>query len=328
MRRPVVVAVGGNSLIRAGQRGTIEEQRANALTTARAIVSLIHSGRPVVVTHGNGPQVGAQLLRSELAAEQVMPEPLDVCGADTQGAIGYLLEQALRHALAEIGLVNPVTTVITQVVVAADDPAFQHPTKPIGPFYSEAEARRRAREYGWTVVEDAARGWRRVAPSPEPRSIVEIDAIRSLIHAGHIVIAAGGGGIPVVRVDGDVIGVEAVIDKDLAAALLARLIHARVLIISTDVDYVYLDYHRIGARPIQIIRAGELRQYAAEGLFPPGNMGPKIEAALRFLANGGGEVVITAPELLHAAVEGRVGTHILPDRIAPSLVRRGEPVAS
>ncbi|MDW8213015.1 MAG: carbamate kinase [Roseiflexaceae bacterium] len=232
MRRPTVVAIGGNSLIRAGQRGSLEEQRANALMTARAIVELVQRGHTIIITHGNGPQVGAQLLRSEIAVDQAYPEPLDVCVADTQGAIGYILEQALIHAFAETGMHVPVATVVTQVVVNADDPAFQRPTKPVGPFYTAEQAQQRARDMGWTVVEDAGRGWRRVVPSPEPCEIVEIDAIRELAASGYVVIAAGGGGIPVVRHNGDLVGVEAVIDKDLAAALLARLLRARLLIIS------------------------------------------------------------------------------------------------
>lgn len=315
MRRLTVVAIGGNSLIRAGQRGSIEEQRANALTTARAIAGLVRRGHGIVITHGNGPQVGAQLLRSEIAVDQAYPEPLDVCVADTQGAIGYILEQALMHAFAEAGMPVPVATVVTQVVVNADDPAFQRPTKPIGPFYTAEQAQQRAYDMGWTVVEDAGRGWRRVVPSPEPREIVEIDAIRDLASSGYVVIAAGGGGIPVIRHNGKLVGVEAVIDKDLAAALLARLLRARLLIISTDVECVYLHYRQQNETPLRCVRASTLRQYAAEGRFPPGNMGPKIEAALRFLATGGREVIITSPELLIAAVEGRTGTHILPDRL-------------
>jgi len=313
VRKPTVVAIGGNSLIRAGQRGSIEEQRTNALITARAIVGLVQQERTIIITHGNGPQVGAQLLRSEIAADQVCPEPLDVCGADTQGAIGYILEQALIHAFADAGVNVPVATVLTQVVVNPADPAFQRPTKPVGPFYTAEQAQQRARARGWTVVEDAARGWRRVVPSPEPREIVEIDAIRDLASSGYVVIAAGGGGIPVVRCNGGLVGVEAVIDKDLAAALLARLLCARLLIISTDVECVYLHYRQRNEQPLRCVRASMLRRYAAEGHFPPGNMGPKIEAALRFLANGGREVIITSPERLTAAVEGSAGTHILPD---------------
>jgi carbamate kinase len=333
MRRPTVVAIGGNSLIRSGQRGSIEEQRANALITARAIAGLVQRGHAIVITHGNGPQVGAQLLRSEIAADQVCPEPLDVCGADTQGAIGYILEQALIHAFAETGVQAPVATVLTQVVVNPADPAFQRPTKPVGPFYTAEQAQQRARDRGWTVVEDAARGWRRVAPSPEPCEIVEIDAIRDLVASGYVVIAVGGGGIPVVRRDGELAGVEAVIDKDLAAALLARLLRARLLIISTDVACVYLHYRQENETPLRCVRAAVLRRYAAEGHFPPGTMGPKIEAALRFLAHGGREVIITSPELLTAAVAGRSGTHILPDRTPPrhrrrASGRRGEKGAS
>lgn len=314
MRRPTVVAIGGNSLIRSGQRGSTEEQRANALTTARAIAGLVQRGHAIVITHGNGPQVGAQLLRSEIAVDHVYPEPLDVCGASTQGAIGYMLEQALIHAFADAGVQAPVATVLTQVVVNPADPAFQHPTKPVGPFYTAEQAQQRARDKGWTVVEDAARGWRRVVPSPEPREIVEIDAIRDLAASGYVVIAAGGGGIPVVRRGGELVGVEAVIDKDLAAALLARLLRARLLIISTDVEYVYLHYRQRDEMPLQRVRAAALRRYAAEGHFPLGNMGPKIEAALRFLAHGGREVIITSPELLTAAVAGSAGTHIVAER--------------
>ncbi len=322
MRRPTVVAIGGNSLIRAGQRGGIEEQRANALITARAIAGLVQRGHPIVLTHGNGPQVGAHLLRSEIAADQVYPEPLDVCGASTQGAIGYILEQALIHAFADAGVPAPVATVLTQVVIDPADPAFQNPTKPVGLFYTAEQARQHAQEKGWTVVEDAARGWRRVVPSPEPREIVEIDAIRQLVTSGYVVIAAGGGGIPVVRRNGELVGVEAVIDKDLAAALLARLLRARLLVISTDVEYVYLHYRERDEMPLKHVRAATLRRYAAGGHFPPGNMGPKIEAALRFLAHGGREVIITSPERLTEAVAGRAGTHIVTERSSQRCRRR------
>lgn len=311
-----LIAVGGNSLIRAGQRGTIDEQRANAALTAHAIAHLARVGYALVVTHGNGPQVGAQLLRSELAAAQVSPEPLDVCGADTQGAIGYVLEQALEQALAEVGLAVPVATVVTQVVVDEHDPAFQRPSKPVGMFYSADEAHRRARELGWTMVEDAARGWRRVVPSPEPLEIVEIDAIRSLVRSGCLVIAAGGGGIPVVRRADQLVGVEAVIDKDRASTLLASALHARLLVISTDVDYVYINYHQPGQRPLRRVRAETLQRYQAAGHFPPGTMGPKVEAALRFLKGGGREVIITSPERLVDAVLCGAGTHIIPARAA------------
>jgi carbamate kinase len=310
-----LIAVGGNALIRAGERGTIAEQRANADTTARYIARLVERGYAMVITHGNGPQVGAQLLRSELASEQVIPEPLDVCGADTQGAIGYLLEQALGRALAEIGIAIPIATVITQTVVSADDPAFAHPTKPVGRFYTADEARRREHEFGWSVVEDAARGYRRVVPSPEPLAIVELEVIRELWRSGAIVIAAGGGGVPVARHGGRLAGVKAVIDKDLAAALLARDLGVDLFIIATDVEQVCVDYKRPSQRALEFVRASEMAEYARAGHFPPGSMGPKIEAALRFLAHGGREVIITSPERLLDAALGRAGTQIVPDAI-------------
>jgi carbamate kinase len=313
MPRVALVAVGGNALIRAGQRGTIAEQRANAATTAGYVVQLVRHGYAIVLTHGNGPQVGAQLLRSELAAAQVIPEPLDVCGADTQGAIGYLLEQALEQALADAGLSIPVVTVITQTVVDEHDPAFGRPTKPVGPFYSAEQARCRERDLGWTMVEDSARGYRRVVASPEPLAIVEIDVIRSLARDGYIVIAAGGGGIPVVRRNAHFVGVEAVIDKDRASALLAGLLGADIFVIATDEQQVYLNYKQPGQVALGWISAAEARRYYEQGQFPPGSMGPKIEAALRFLDGGGREVVITAPERLLDGVLGRAGTHIVPD---------------
>jgi carbamate kinase len=309
-----LVAIGGNSLLRAGQRGTVAEQRENAAITARHLVRLIQHGCFIVLTHGNGPQVGAQLLRSEIAADQVSPEPLDICVADTEGSIGYMLEHALRDALADRQLALPVATVITQVVVDPRDSAFRHPTKPVGPFYPLAEARRRERELGWSVVEDAARGYRRVVPSPEPLEIVEIDVIRSLVHGGYLVIAAGGGGIPVVRRNGHLIGVEAVIDKDHASALLARLLGATTFMISTDVERVYLNYKRPNQQALERLTASEAQAYLEAGHFPPGSMGPKIGAAIHFLRSGGKEVIITAPERLLDALLGKTGTHILPDR--------------
>ena len=241
MSKSAIIAVGGNSLIRAGERGDIAEQMANARSTARAIVQLIRDGMQVVVTHGNGPQVGAALLRSERASDQVYAQTLDVCDAATQGEIGYLLQQSLSNEMAAVGLRHPVVTLLTQVVVCRDDPAMQHPTKPIGPFYSKADAEARARQLGWNVVEDAARGYRRVVPSPEPIEIVEEDAIRHMMTSGALVIALGGGGIPVVRENGGLAGIEAVIDKDRASALLACRLEVDCFIISTDADRVYLD---------------------------------------------------------------------------------------
>jgi carbamate kinase len=311
MPKTALIAVGGNSLIRAGQKGTVAEQMANARRTAAAMVGLIRDGRRLVITHGNGPQVGAQLLRSERASDQVPGQTLDVCGASSQGEIGYMLAQSLEHELIAAGLKVPVVGIVTQTLVSPDDPAMQHPTKPIGPFYSQAEAEARKRAFGWQIVEDAARGYRRVVPSPEPLEIVELEVIRELVNHGVLVIAVGGGGIPVVRDDGGYRGVEAVIDKDRASALLASKLGVDLFVISTDTDYVYLNYKRPGQRPIESVTAEEMTAYFKAGHFPPGNMGPKVESALRFLAAGGAEVIITSYECLNEAVAGKAGTHIL-----------------
>jgi carbamate kinase len=309
--KTALIAIGGNSLIRAGEKGTVAEQRANARRTAKAIVQIIRAGFRVVVTHGNGPQVGAALLRSERAADHVYTHPLDVCDATTQGEIGYLLQQSLQAELAEAGLTTPVVTVVTQVVVALDDPAMSHPTKPIGPFYSEREARAKQDEFGWAVVEDAARGYRRVVPSPEPLEIVEEGVIRRLVDTDVLVVAVGGGGIPVVRQGRELRGVEAVIDKDRASALLAARLGTDDFIISTDADRVYVNYKKPNQRPLGRVTAAEMAAHYRDGQFPPGNMGPKVESALRFLASGGHEVIITSYERLLDAVRGEAGTHIV-----------------
>jgi carbamate kinase len=311
MPRSALVAIGGNSLIRAGEKGTIDEQLANTRRTARAIVGLIQDGFSLVVTHGNGPQVGAALLRSERASDQVYGQSLDVCDATTQGEIGYLLQQSLHNELASAGLSVPVATILTQVVVDGDDPAMHHPTKPIGPFYSRDDAEERARALGWQVVEDAARGYRRVVPSPEPIEVVEEQVIRDLLTQGVLVIAAGGGGIPVVRTPTGLKGVEAVIDKDRVSALLASRLGVDCFMISTDADRVYVDYRKPTQRPLGRVTAAEMAGHYAAGQFPPGNMGPKIESALRFLDRGGREVVITSYDHLRAAAHGDAGTHIV-----------------
>ena len=311
MPRSALIAIGGNSLIRAGEKGTIDEQLANTRRTAHAIVGLIQDGFSLVVTHGNGPQVGAALLRSERASDQVYGQSLDVCDATTQGEIGYLLQQSLHNELAAAGLKVPVATVLTQVVVNADDPAMRHPTKPIGPFYSRTDAEERARALGWQVVEDASRGYRRVVPSPEPIEVVEEQVIRDLLAQGVLVIAAGGGGIPVVRTPTGLKGVEAVIDKDRVSALLASRLGVDRFMISTDADRVYVDYRKPTQRPLVRVTAAEMAGHYAAGQFPPGNMGPKIESALRFLDRGGHEVVITSYDHLRAAADGDAGTHIV-----------------
>jgi carbamate kinase len=311
--KTMLLAVGGNSLIRAGEKGTITEQRANAQRTAAQIVGLIRVGYRIVLTHGNGPQVGAELLRSERSASQVPGHPLDVCGASTQGEIGYLLEQSLQTELQQAGLQVPVTTVLTQSLVSPDDPSMEHPSKPIGPFYSRVDAEERQRLLGWQIVEDAARGYRRVVPSPDPIDIVELEVIRDLVQRGVLVIACGGGGIPVVWKNGSLQGVEAVIDKDRASALLASRLGADLFVISTDTDYVYLDYKKSTQRPLLRVGVAELEQYARANHFPPGNMGPKIESVLRFLSKGGNEAIITSCESLCQSVAGSAGTHVFSD---------------
>jgi carbamate kinase len=312
--KTILIAVGGNSLIRAGEKGTIAEQLANARRTATQIVALCAAGHRVVLTHGNGPQVGAALLRSERGATEVPGQPLDVCGACTQGEIGYLLEQSLETELKLAGLHIRVASMVTQSLVSPDDPAMQRPEKPVGPFYSQAEAERRQRQLGWNIVEDASRGYRRVVPSPDPIEIIELEVIRDLVERNVLVIACGGGGIPVIWRDGALQGVEAVIDKDRASALLAAHLGVDLFVISTDTDFVYLDYKRPNQRPLKNVRVEELQQYQEAGHFPPGNMGPKIESVLRFLRNGGKQAVITSCDHLRDAVTGSAGTHIFPDQ--------------
>ena len=309
----MLIAIGGNSLIRAGEKGTVAEQLANARHTAAAIIGLVRDGYRLVITHGNGPQVGADLLRSERAADQVPGLPLDVCGAATQGEIGYLLCQSLRDELEASGLHVPLVSIITQTVVSRDDPAMLHPSKPIGPFYSRADAEQRKRAFGWEIVEDAARGYRRVVPSPEPIDIVELEVIRDLVNDGVLVIAVGGGGIPVVRCNGTLQGVEAVIDKDRASALLASRLGMDLFAISTDADFVYRDFKTPAQHPLTHVTVTEMEAYLRAGQFPPGNMGPKVESALRFLRHGGHEVIITSYQHLYDAVAGRSGTHIVRD---------------
>ncbi len=304
-----VVAVGGNALTQANQVGTIEEQYANATATCRALAKLIHSGLRPVITHGNGPQVGNVLRRVELSRHQVYPLPLDVCDADTQGGIGYMLQQVLGNELQRIGLKRTVVTLITQVLVRADDPGFSKPDKPVGPFYNKEDAEARMAE-GWQMREDAGRGFRRVVPSPQPRRIIELDAILSCVENGLVTIAVGGGGIPVVELDGTLLGVEAVVDKDRASSLLARSMGAELFIITTGVSEVQVHFGTPQARTLRRVSRDEIRAYLEAGEFPPGSMGPKIEAALAFLDSGRGRVIITSAPQLEEAIAGRAGTHI------------------
>ncbi len=311
MKKLAVIAIGGNSLIRDSRHMTVLDQYRAAGETARHIAAVVAAGWRVVVTHGNGPQVGFILLRSELAKDVLHQVPLESCVADTQGAIGYQIQQSLENELRRRRMPRPVATVVTQVIVDARDPAFRKPTKPIGPFYSEADARVHAERDGWAVKEDAGRGWRRVVPSPKPRTIVEEPVIRELLRRGIIVVAVGGGGIPVVQRKGGLLqGVPAVIDKDAASALLAANLNADVLVISTGVDKVAINFGKPDQRDLDRVTVREARRYLREGHFAEGSMKPKIEAALAFLKRGGRRVIITQPHLLEAALAGKTGTHI------------------
>ena len=311
MTGTAVIAIGGNSLVRDKEHQTVPDQFAVTQETCMHIADIIEQGWKVVITHGNGPQVGFILLRSELASHVLHTVPLDSCGADTQGALGYMIQQLLDNELLKRGVDIPVVTVVTQVVVNGDDPAFRNPSKPIGPFYDEAKAKLYAEEQGWVVVEDAGRGWRRVVPSPFPQEIVELGAIRTLLQAGFVVIGVGGGGIPVVRdEEGDLRGVEAVIDKDYASSLLASGIEADLFLISTAVEKVYLNYGQQNQTGLDHMSVDEARGYLREGQFPPGSMGPKIEAVIQFLEGGGKEALITSPQNLARALGGETGTRI------------------
>lgn len=307
-----VIAVGGNALVRPGQHGSAEDQFANAMETADVLVRLLQSGVRLVITHGNGPQVGAALTRSEFAAGRVYRLPYDCCVASTQGEIGYVLQYALWQKEQEYRVHVPVATVITQVLVDSRDPAFFRPTKPVGPYYSQEVADRYARNFGWEFAHDT-QGWRRVVASPGPREIVEIDVIRACVRDGIVVIAGGGGGVPVCN-DHDISkGVEAVIDKDLTSALLATQLHADVLAIVTSEETVFLDYDRPTRRAVRSMNEADCKNHLASGQFPPGSMGPKIQAALNFIQAGGRETVITdISHLSDALLRGEAGTHIRP----------------
>ncbi len=311
MGKLAVVAIGGNSLIKSAERQSVPDQWEAMGETAGHIAGMVQQGWDIVITHGNGPQVGFILLRSELASHVLHTVPLDVCGADTQGAIGYMAQMMLDDALARRGLRRSTATVVTRVVVDGNDPGFQNPTKPIGPFYKQNQAERYRTERGWKVKEDAGRGWRRVVPSPRPLEIIETEAIQNLLRAGFLVVGVGGGGIPVVREpDGRLRGVEAVIDKDLASSLLARTIKADLFLISTAVERVALNYKKLDERSLDRMTLAEAKRYLAEGHFPAGSMGPKIQAAIDYLEAGGKEVLITMPETLERALAGDTGTRI------------------
>lgn len=311
-----VVAFGGNAIARAEQRGTFDEQLANVRTMSEALVALVAQGVGVVVTHGNGPQVGKIALQQEIADSQsIPPMPFDAAGAMSEGLIGYMLQQSLHNALRAKGLDTCCVTVVTQVIVSPEDLAFRNPTKPVGGFYKEHEARGLAAGKGWTIVEDAGRGYRRVVPSPMPQSIVEWPAIAALLEAGVLVVAAGGGGVPVVEQSGvsgipELRGVEAVIDKDRASARLAALVKADTLVLLTDVERVAIGYGTPEERWLETVSLREMKAYLESGEFPAGSMGPKVESGIRFLEDGGGRSIITSPANLVRAVMQGGGTQI------------------
>jgi carbamate kinase len=315
MSKLAVVAIGGNSLILDPKKVTVEDQYKAAAETTKHIADMIEAGWDVAIGHGNGPQVGFILRRSEIAAktEGMHEVPLDVCGADSQGAIGYALQQTLQNEFVRRGIKKPVATIVTQVKVDKNDKAFQNPTKPIGGFMDEAEAKKREKDMGWNVVEDAGRGWRRVVASPLPKEVVEIDSVHALIKAGTVVITVGGGGIPVIDDGkGGCVGTAAVIDKDFASSLLAQLIKADLFVISTAVEKVAINYGKPDQKWLDKITLAEAKAYLAEGIhFAKGSMAPKIQAVIMYLENGGKEALITNPENIGRALRGETGTRIV-----------------
>jgi carbamate kinase len=311
-KKIAVVAVGGNSLIKDKAHKTIPDQYDAANESMRHIVEMVEADWDVVITHGNGPQVGFILRRAEIALHELHPVPLDYCGADTQGAIGYMFQRALYNEFRRRGLSKQASTVVTQVLVDRNDPAFASPSKPIGSFMEEGMANQRREDDGWAVVEDAGRGWRRVVPSPFPIRIIERDAIKELLDEGFVVIGVGGGGIPVIEDEnGDLLGVEAVIDKDFASALLATSIDADLLLISTAVEKVALNFNKPDQQWLDNVTLTEAKEYLQEGHFAPGSMKPKMEAIIGFLERGGKEALITDPSNIGRALAGETGTRLV-----------------
>jgi len=312
-KKIIVVALGGNALVQEGEKGTIQEQFANTRKSITGIVQCIKKGFDVVITHGNGPQVGNMLLRTELSRDKVPELPLGICVADTEGAIGYMIQQTMVNSLLKEQISKCAVTILTQVIVDKDDNAFRNPTKPIGPFFTAEEAGKIINEKGWEMVEDSHRGYRRVVASPRPLEIVEKESVKRLLESGEVVIAAGGGGIPViVEEDGSLEGVDAVVDKDLASSVLALDIKADYLIMLTGVENVCLNYGESDQKPLETITIEEAERYMAEGHFPPGSMGPKVQAAVNFLKGGGEYVFITAIDKVWETIAGKTGTRIVP----------------
>lgn len=310
--KTIVVALGGNAILQRGEKGTAEEQRDNVRATAEQIASLIKNGYRVVVTHGNGPQVGNILIQNELARDRVPAMPMDICGAESQGMIGYMMQMYLRNSLHKANLDVPVATVVTQVLVRKDDPAFSNPTKPVGPFRDETYAKVRQDVFKEKWIEDSGRGWRRVVPSPDPAVIIEAASIKALVDSGQVVISVGGGGIPVVEDwDGSLVGVEAVIDKDLGAERLASAVGADTLVILTDVNGAAVNYGKAEEKWLEEVTYDELARYEREGHFKKGSMGPKVRAIMRFVERGGKEGIISSLDRVLDAVNGKTGTRLV-----------------
>ncbi|ASJ17254.1 carbamate kinase [Thermococcus chitonophagus] len=314
MPKRVVIALGGNALQQRGQKGTYEEMMENVKKTARQIAEIIARGYEVVITHGNGPQVGTLLLHMDAGqmVHGIPAQPMDVAGAMTQGWIGYMIQQALKNELEKRGIKRDVVTIVTQTIVDKNDPAFENPTKPVGPFYDEETAKKLAREKGWVVKEDAGRGWRRVVPSPDPKAHVEAEVIKKLVEAGVIVIASGGGGVPVIQENGEIKGVEAVIDKDLAGERLAEEVNADIFMILTDVNGAALYYGTEKETWLREVKVEEMERYYNEGHFKAGSMGPKVLAAIRFVRWGGERAIIASLDRAVEALEGKTGTQVIP----------------
>jgi carbamate kinase len=327
-KRRALVAFGGNALIKANEKGTIHEQLANADEAARQLVPLLENYRCVMLVHGNGPQVGQNLIRVEEAVTKVPPLPLDVCVAETQGSMGYILEKALSNELQRKGIDRDLLSVLSQIEVDAEDPAFRNPTKPIGPFYTAYRAKHLMEVERWAMVEDSGRGYRKVVASPKPKRVLSVGALKALYETGAIIIAGGGGGIPVVReLDGTHRGVEAVIDKDRTSVLLACELDVDEMLIITSVPCLYANFGKPDQKALHETTLDEVQRYQKEGQFPPGSMGPKIEAAVQFLVKKGGSVIITDAAHLQAAMEGRGGTRIVHEKIRkPARIERMESV--
>ena len=311
MSKIAIVAIGGNSLTKNRDHQTAKDQFEAVSETCHHIAKLVDAGYETVITHGNGPQVGFILMRSELTREKLPTVPIDFAVADTQGTIGYNIQMALGNEFRKRGIQKKVVTVVTQVIVDKDDTAFKNSTKPIGPFYTKNQAEKNAAKYGWQIVEDAGRGYRRAVPSPTPQKIVELGAVNALLQNGFVVVVVGGGGIPVIEEGCRLSGVEAVIDKDYASSLLAKNLKAELFIILTSVENVYLNFNTLQMKTIDTIRIEEAEEYLAQGHFAEGSMAPKIRAAISFLKDGGKEVIITTPEKIEEAIRKKAGTRII-----------------